>query len=292
MALLAPVRADGLLLRLAPGVEPAALRSVLADLERANAAGLDACLKWGIASAVCRSRLATPAGEVEVAAKLFRYRGLRGALSDLLRGSKAARALRGYERVAAADLPTAEPLAIAERRRGGLVVESWLVTRFLPGARELPRVVEERREDRSGTLRLARAVGDLVGRLHAAGIDHPDLKHLNILVGAGEELFLLDLDALVPARPLTWRRRVRALGQLEAYAARDYPWAGPALRRAFLRAYLARNPALRPQRRALLEDARAWAEARLEHWRRKAARAARAQARFEAAQARREGARS
>ena len=116
---------------------------------------------------------------------------------------------------------------------------------------------------------LAFALGDLVGPLHAAGVDHSDFKHSNLLVGPGEEIALVDLDSLVPSRHLTWRRRVRALGQLEAYATDLYPWLPRTDRARFLRTYLARNPELRERRSALIADVKVWVERRLESWARK-----------------------
>ena len=112
-------------------------------------------------------------------------------------------------------------------------------------------------------------MGDVVGTLHAAGVDHPDLKPSNLLVGADGALAVLDLDALVPPRRLTWRRRVRALGQLEAYARDLHPWLSRSDRMRALRAYLARNPSLEPERRQLAREAIAWAVQRLADWSRR-----------------------
>jgi serine/threonine protein kinase len=109
-------------------------------------------------------------------------------------------------------------------------------------------------------------IGRVLGALHAAGLDHGDLKHSNLLVTADDRVALLDLDSLAPRRRLGWRRRVRALGQLEAYTCDLYPEVPKTDRARVLRAYLEREPALRPRRRALLGDVRTWVEARLARW--------------------------
>jgi serine/threonine protein kinase len=112
-------------------------------------------------------------------------------------------------------------------------------------------------------------IGDVIGRLHAAGLDHRDLKHSNLLLTPGDEIVLLDLDSVVPPRRPGWRRRVRALGQLEVYAVDLYPWLPRTDRLRFLRAYLRRVPDLAPRRRALVVDVRSWVQRRLRKWARK-----------------------
>ena len=149
------------------------------------------------------------------------------------------------------------------------MLESWELSEFRVDAEPLPAALASRASQRRSRRALLAAVGDLVGALHAAGVDHPDLKPSNLLVGADGSLALLDLDALVPPRRLNWRRRVRALGQLETYA-RDL---GPDLSRAdrlrVLRAYLARNRELRRERGRLAREASAWASHRVAAWSRR-----------------------
>lgn len=264
-----------------PDVEAAAVRDAI-DRHLANdAAGPPACLKWGLVSSVSRVSVRGAEGRVEVAVKLFRWRGIRGAISELLLGSRARRSLGGEARLRAAGIDTAEALAIAERRRRGLVALSFLLTRFVEGTLPLPRALEALRGTPDVGV-LARALGAEVGSLHAAGIHHPDLKHLNFLVGivpperAGAPsrlaippvIRLLDLDALVPPRRLTWRRRVRALGQLEAYSSHLNPWIDRTERVRFLNAYIERNPELAADRKALVRAVREWAVAKLIRWER------------------------
>ena len=231
--------------------------------------GREACEKWGPGSSVSRVALAGAGEPRDLAVKLHRWRGLRGAFSDGWRGSRAVRARGGVERLSQCGVDTPRLVAIAERRRMGIVLESWVLSEFRADAQPLPvalaTLAAERRRRRE---RLA-AVGDLVGTLHAAGVDHPDLKPSNLLVGADGALALLDLDALVPPRRLTWRRRVRALGQLEAYARDLHPWLSRTDRMRVLRAYLARNPSLHGERRRLADEAVAWAVQRLAKWSRR-----------------------
>jgi heptose I phosphotransferase len=234
-----------------------------------DAAGRAACEKWGPASSVSRVGVRGLAGARELAVKLHRWRGLRGALSDLWRRSRAARARLGRERLVRCGIDSPALVATVERRRAGLVLESFVLSEFRTDARPLPLALAAL-ADRSRPRRaLLAALGDLVGTLHAAGVDHPDLKPSNLLVAADGTLALLDLDALVPARWLSRRRRVRALGQLEAYARDLAPRLSRTDRLRVLRAYLARDPRLHSERRRLVADVDAWAARRIAAWSRR-----------------------
>ncbi|HEY8155094.1 MAG TPA: lipopolysaccharide kinase InaA family protein [Myxococcota bacterium] len=234
-----------------------------------DALGRQACEKWGPGSSVSRVALGGGEQRCDLAVKLHRWRGVRGALSDWWRGSRAARAEAGRARLTPCGVDSPALLAIAERRRAGLVLESWELSEFRAGSLPLPAALVQGASARRGRRALLAAVGELVGVLHAAGIDHPDLKPSNLLVGSDGRLALLDLDALVPPRRLSWRRRVRALGQLEAYARDLAPGLSRADRHRVLRAYLARDPGLRRERGRLAREASDWAARRVAEWSRR-----------------------
>ena len=160
-------------------------------------------------------------------------------------------------------------LAFAERRRFGVVRESFLLTRFLPGADPLPVAMARLRGAVGPRRALARSLGEVIGRLHAAGLDHHDLKHSNLLVDASGRVALLDLDALGRLAPLRWRRRVRALGVLEAFARDLYAWLPTSDRARFLRGYLRAEPSLAGRERRLVGDVRRAAQRRLARWARR-----------------------
>jgi len=242
---------------------------VLAAIEahRANAArGREHCEQWGPGSSVSRILLRRPEGDLDLAVKWNHPRGLRAAVGERLRGSRAQRALDGAERLAALGLAHAPVWAVAERRAPGRVLESHLLCEFLAGSAPLPAVMPELLADRARRWRVATEIGRVVGALHAVGLDHRDFKHSNLLVTPDDRVALLDLDSLVPPRRPGWRGRVRALGQLEVYATDLYPQLPRSERARVLRAYLEQNPALRPRRRELVAGARRWVEARLSEW--------------------------
>jgi tRNA A-37 threonylcarbamoyl transferase component Bud32 len=246
-----------------------AAEHVVAAIEahRANAArGREHCEHWGPASSVSRVALRRLEGDLDIAVKWNHPRGARPAVSEWLRGSRAARAVQGAAHLADLAIAHPETLAMAERRRLGRIDESFLLSGFVTGSTPLPAVMPELLATPRRRRAVAFEIGRVVGTLHGAGLDHGDLKHSNLLVTADDRIALLDLDSLVPPRPPTWRRRVRALGQLEAYACDLYPELPKTDRARVLRAYFQCEPSLRVRRRELVDDVRSWVDARLARW--------------------------
>lgn len=258
-------RAAGLRIAHRPELPPQLVVQAI-ELHRANAAqGREHCEHWGPGSSV--SHVVLRGGrEQDLAVKWNHPRGLRGSLSDTLYGSRAARAAAGAVTLGSLGLLHPETLAFAERRRFGLVTESYLITRFLAGSEPLPIALSRLRGAPRRRRALVREVAETVGRLHGAGLDHADLKHSNLLVTGDGRVVLLDLDTLVPPRRPTWRRVVRSLGQLEAYASDLYPWLPRSDRARFLRRYFEHAPAFASRRGELVAAVREWVAVRLERW--------------------------
>ncbi len=231
------------------------------------ARGREACEQWGPGSSVSRVSLPAPGGGAyDLAVKWNHPRGLRRGVAERLRGSRAERAERGARALVRAGLAHPPTLAFAERRRHARVCESFLVTEFLADAVPLPAIMPVLRRDRRRRRAVARSLGATIGRLHAAGLDHRDLKHSNLLLRPDDSFVLLDLDSLIPPRAPSQRARARSLGQLEAYAADLYPWLSRSDRARFFSAYLAETPEWRGRRRELMKAALVWAARRLEQW--------------------------
>jgi tRNA A-37 threonylcarbamoyl transferase component Bud32 len=259
-------RASGLRIVHRVDVDPAWVVQAIARHRENAAHQLERCEAYGPGSSVSRVVLGGRSRELDLAVKWNHWRGWRGALSDLFNGSRATRARLGAERLRAVGIPHPETLALAERRRLGFVMESFILTRFLRDAQPLPAALPEIRRSPDQRRKLAYAVGDVVGMLHAAELDHSDLKHSNFLVTKERRIVLLDLDCLARARRPGWRRRVRALGQLEAFASDLYPWLPRTDRARFLRAYFRHQPELGERRRELVRAVIPWVEHRLDRW--------------------------
>jgi tRNA A-37 threonylcarbamoyl transferase component Bud32 len=260
-------RAGGLRILHRPDLEPEhVVRAIEAHRHNADR-GREFCEHWGPASSVSRVVLRGEQGDLDLAVKWNHPRGARVAVAEWLRGSRAARAVRGAERLRGLGLLHPEAVAIAERGRTGHLFESFLLTRFLAGSTPLPALMPELRAAPRRRRAVAFEIGRVIGSLHAAGIDHSDLKHSNLLITAHDRVALLDLDSLIPPRRPTWRRRVRALGQLEAFAFDLYPELPRSDRARVLGGYFESNPELRARRRELIRDVRRWVLRRLERWR-------------------------
>jgi tRNA A-37 threonylcarbamoyl transferase component Bud32 len=224
------------------------------------------CETYGPASSVSRVAMIGPRGDVDLAVKWNHRRGLRGTLSDSVQGSRAVRAAAGAQRLAAVGIGHPETLAVAERRHLGIVTQSFLLARFVDGSVPLSALAPGLRHDARRRRALIVRIGDVIGTLHSADLDHSDLKHSNLLVTPGDRVALLDLDSVAVSHRITWRRRVRALGQLDAYARDLYPWLSRSDRLRFLQAYMRREPRIAARRRELIADVTRWAERRLASW--------------------------
>lgn len=128
-------------------------------------------------------------------------------LRQYLRGGQAARVSRdrylftGFERsrplaefrvlarLAEDGLPVPRPLA-ALCRRDGPFYTGWLLTRRIAEALPLADRIDDRHEDADLWL----AVGATIRRFHEYGLVHADLNARNILVGAADDIHLIDLD--------------------------------------------------------------------------------------------------
>lgn len=151
--------------------------------------------------------LATPAG-----AWVLRHYRRGGAVAPLLSadrylwlGEERVRAWvewRLMARLWAAGLPVPQPLA-ARYSRLGLTYRCDLLMRRIEGAQPL-----------SAALALAplpastwTAIGALLARFHAAGVDHADLNAHNILLGEESALHLIDFDRGRIRPPGPWKGR-------------------------------------------------------------------------------------
>jgi len=172
-----------------------------------------------------------------IVVKSFGARGL-SRLKTLVQPSKAERAWRGAVALAEAGFRTAAPIAFLERRRGGLVRESYFVAERLTSGREIRGLFRE--PPPSGLEPLLSALAAELARLHAAGLLHRDLSDGNILVDGGPDFRFAFLDT----------NRVRRRARLGGTArARNLVRLGvpPSLRGFFLERYaLAAGRPLRP----------------------------------------------
>ncbi len=116
-------------------------------------------------------------------------------LGNAFRSSRAVRTWRMTLAFAARGIPVPEPLLCLEERRFRLLGRSYLVSELVEGGESLhllwPRLDEGQRRE------VLMALADVLGRMHATGAFHGDLKWNNILVrpgGGSPRVVLVDLD--------------------------------------------------------------------------------------------------
>jgi tRNA A-37 threonylcarbamoyl transferase component Bud32 len=221
-----------------PRFRPLDLAAAVRRLTDPGAA--DKTLHWG-RNYIYRTTLDTAEGPVPVAVKQFRGGDARERLRRRRGEGKAARSWRAARGMAAAGLPTPEPVMLLESldARG----PSFYVCRAVEGAieaRYLFRAAnagEERERfpevDFAGFLE---ELGREIRRLHDAGFWHRDVSAGNVLVRPGTpvELWLLDLNRARRRLRLTLSQRTRDLSRLPLFR--------PEHRALFLQAYWGAAP--------------------------------------------------
>lgn len=132
-------------------------------------------------------------------------------------GHRAFAELRATEVARAKRVRTPLPLAAVERP-ALLGYTALFATRWIPDSRDGASWLRE--ADPAATLVLLQQAGEQIGRMHAAGVAHPDINLRNLLVagergGQAPTLYLLDFDrARVYGAPVPTRRRARDLLRL------------------------------------------------------------------------------
>lgn len=124
--------------------------------------------------------------------------------------------------------------------------EETQATDLLTALREAPTPAER--------MQLSRRAGDAVGRLHDAGVEHPDLQLRNVIVTPDSRVVIIDLDGAVFHRlgRLSTAKRAANLGRLVRSAVKNGIW-GSLLDRRDLAAFAA---AYTRDRRELRRDLR------------------------------------
>lgn len=179
--------------------------------------------------------------------KHYRSRGWGRSLSHLFRASAARREWAKSRELVRRGVATITPVAFYERRRYGLVDESFFLSREIPAARPLDEALASRPvqlDAPAGRRRLIEQLARFVADAHQAGVDHDDLHLGNILVQgslddeAGPRLYLIDVPNVRLGRPLTRRKSLASLVMLCSALA---PLSSRADRQRFWRAYALRR---------------------------------------------------
>jgi len=146
----------------------------------------------------CVSRL-TWNGE-DVVVKRYNHRGFMHSLRHTVKRSRACRAWLHGHRLGMLEIPTPQPLAYIEQRKGLLVWNSYLVTPYIEGQR-LDAFLQDDSVGKEHRLAVTQQIIRLLEKLWKYRITHGDLKHTNVLVTRSGPV-LTDLDGMIVHR---WR---------------------------------------------------------------------------------------
>ena len=168
-----------------------------------------------------------------VVLKRFNLRKIQNLFKDLFRPSRARRAFHKAYHLELAGVPTARPMAMAQRSAGGVLLRSYLLMEEIPGAKELGNWLKA---GHSPDAALVRKLADTIARLHEEGFSHRDLKLSNLVLSEDENIFVLDLDGLKFVHNVSTRRAAADLERLERSVKKDFAGAD-VHRRLFIRIY-------------------------------------------------------
>lgn len=223
----------------AKGLSLDELSALIAAHDAALSSG-EGVLKDGRRTAVTR----VSHGDGWLCVKEYRSLGLLDRIKDLFRGSRARFAWRGAKNLSAHGIATPEIVALMERDE-----KSYLIMSFIDGATPLDILLRKRFSATLGQAEVAdkrtmvRQLGRWLRRVHDLGVYHGDWSTKNILVTqCGQEwtFHFVDMESVSPFKRLSYRRRVKNLGQLS-----DAPFGITRTdRMRFLLAYAGGDPTL------------------------------------------------
>jgi len=206
-------------------------------------------VKIGRESLVVQYELTVGDRSIQVAVKQYRPRTVWRAIAAVFRPAKAMLNWQKAEFLLSRDVATPRPLLAGRPHGWANRTTSFLATQWIAGGENL-HLFGWRIAARPLAARLrisaqcADALGQLLGRMHATGAAHRDLKAANLLVvekDGGTIVYLVDLDGLQPGEQVPLRRRARDLARLAA-GLTAHPWVTRSICRRFLRAYLRQVP--------------------------------------------------
>ena len=151
--------------------------------------------------------------------KRYRRKKSRNWFIDCWRSSKAKKAWIAGHQCLVRGIATAAPLLFCERRYARFLLDHWLVSTEIAPAQTLYQYLNTLAanpspENIARKTNLLWRLGRLIRVLHQRGLSHRDLKVNNLLVDAGEHLYLIDLDGLQAKSKVSDSRRDKDLQRL------------------------------------------------------------------------------
>jgi tRNA A-37 threonylcarbamoyl transferase component Bud32 len=201
----------------------------------------------------------------KIAIRRYRHGGLlRHLTGDLfLFGDRPFQEVAVTEEVRLAGVPSLEILAAIRERGWGRWYKGYLITEYLPAARDLIHYLDKE-QGRTRRQEVIEKAAEAVRKMHQAGIYHADLHLKNFLVDEKNrevKVYLIDFDKSAIRPCLTPSRRMKNLKRLDR-SAEKLNMAGLAVTRrdkgVFCRAYATADREIRPYLRTYMKQYRSY----------------------------------
>ncbi len=194
-------------------------------------------------------------GEKKLFIKRFFLRGPVDFFKQLVRPSRAMRALAGCRVLNKVGLKTPVNAAVCEKKVGTLVLENVLISEEMEDCSPLYEYIENDLRSAQARVRKSffRKLGAAAGKMHAGNVFHGDLRPGNILVtGAPDEpdFYFIDNEKTIRSYLFTEKRLIKNLVQinmLERGISRTE-------RLSFLCEYLKVNTDMNPKRKYIARE--------------------------------------
>jgi tRNA A-37 threonylcarbamoyl transferase component Bud32 len=158
-----------------------------------------------------------------VCVKHYFYRGFKYLLKSAAIKTRALKSWIAGNGLLVRGIRTPVPLALAERKLGPFIYESFLITEWLPEVRELNdyiKYINQQGLSFADKINFIQCVAATIRNLHEKGVYHADLKSTNILVREeGPRMwrfYFIDLERVKFKKNLTFRDRANNLAQINA----------------------------------------------------------------------------
>jgi tRNA A-37 threonylcarbamoyl transferase component Bud32 len=232
-----------------PRVSEPARKSIAKDPQRFIRFATAMPVKISRETLVLETELPLDGETCPVAVKYYCPPSFAKKVSAMFRRPKAVRSWEKAEFLRTQDIATPGPLLACLLRGWASLGGNFLVTQWVTGGENLHlfgwRLAKRPLDER---LRFAAAcaesLGRMIGRLHAAGATHRDLKAANLLVvetDSGLKTWLVDLDGLRIGGTVSFDRQARDIARLAA-GMTAHPWVTGSVACRFLRAYAREFP--------------------------------------------------
>jgi len=197
--------------------------------------------------------------------KEYLYRSWWDFIKHLFRPSRAQRAFSAAIMLEQNGLLSPRIIAMGKLSAGPFCVKNFLITSEIENALALYNYIDicNSNHDLKEKRKLINQLGETIGRMHAAGIFHGDLRPGNVFVQKDNNsyrFFLLDNERTKKIGKLPARLRLKNLVQINMF--RDELSRTDRMR--FFRAYIKQNPAIRQENKKIAIEVMSRTNARLE----------------------------